>query len=90
MPAAPVIALEYWRLSGLAIPGELKCIAAGAEARDLIGAALAGLQELVARFDDPGTPYRAVPVARNAPRYSDYEHLERVKEWRATEVVDEA
>jgi hypothetical protein len=30
-----------------------------------------------------------VPVARNAPRYSDYEHLERVKEWRATETVDE-
>jgi len=90
VPAAPVTALEYWRLSGLAVPGEVKCIAEGAAARNLLAAALAGLQELVARFDDPGTPYRAVPVARNAPRYSDYEHLERVKEWRATEVVDEA
>ncbi|HKF70473.1 MAG TPA: double-strand break repair protein AddB [Stellaceae bacterium] len=89
VPAASVAALEYWRLSGLAVPGELKCIAEGAEARALIGTALAGLQNLVAWFDDPATPYRAVPVARNAPRYSDYEHLERVKEWRATEVVDE-
>ena len=89
VPASPVAALEYWRLSGLAVPGELRCIAEGVKARALIAAALAGLQELVSRFDDPETPYRAVPVARNAPRYSDYEHLERVKEWRATEVADE-
>jgi len=89
VPATPVAALEYWRLSGLAVPGELKCIAEGAKARALIAAALTGLRELITQFDDPATPYRAVPVARNAPRYSDYEHLERVKEWRATEVVDE-
>src|SRR4029077_8479629 len=97
--AAPVTSLEYWRLSGLAVAGEVKCIAEGAAARDLIAAALAGLRglraaggglrELVARCDDPLPPYRAVPIARNAPRYSDYEHLERVKEWRATEVADE-
>jgi ATP-dependent helicase/nuclease subunit B len=89
VPAAPVTSLEYWRLSGLAVAGEVKCIAEGADARDLISAALTGLRDLVERFDDPATPYRAVPVARNAPRYSDYEHLERVKEWRATETVDE-
>jgi ATP-dependent helicase/nuclease subunit B len=87
--AAPVTSLEYWRLSGLAVPGEIKCIAEGAEARVMISAALTGLRGLVERFDDPATPYRAVPIARNAPRYSDYEHLERVKEWRATETVDE-
>ena len=90
VPAATVAALEYWRLSGLAVPGELKCIAEGTEARTLVENALAGLQELIARFDDPATPYRAVPIAKNAPRYSDYEHLERVKEWRATEEVEEA
>jgi ATP-dependent helicase/nuclease subunit B len=89
VPAAPVTALEYWRLSGLAIPGEIRRVAAGGHARDLIAAALAGLRELVERFDDPATPYRAVPVAKNAPRYSDYEHLERVKEWRAAEEADE-
>jgi ATP-dependent helicase/nuclease subunit B len=89
VPAAPVASLEYWRLSGLAIPGELKCIAEGAEARAHIATALAGLEALIAQFDDPETPYRAVPIAKNAPRYSDYEHLERVKEWRATEVPEE-
>ena len=90
VPPAPVASLEYWRLSGLAIPGELRCIAENGDARTLVAAAVAGLQALIAQFDDPATPYRAVPVARNAPRYSDYEHLERVKEWRATEVVEEA
>ncbi|HLJ19951.1 MAG TPA: double-strand break repair protein AddB, partial [Stellaceae bacterium] len=70
VPAALIASLEYWRLSGLAIPGELKCIAEGAEARALIAKSLAGLQALIAQFDDPATPYRAVPVAKNAPRYS--------------------
>ncbi len=89
VPPAAVTALEYWRLSGLAVPGELRRIAEGAAAREMIATALAGLTELIARFDSAATPYRAVPVARNAPRYSDYEHLERVKEWRATEAAEE-
>ena len=83
VPGADIAALEYWRLSGLATAGEIKKIAAGAEAAALAAAARAGLAELVARFDEPTTAYRAVPVARNAPRFSDYAHLERVKEWRA-------
>ena len=39
---------------------------------------------LIARFDDPRTPYRAVPRPERAPRYSDYVHLARVKEWSVT------
>jgi hypothetical protein len=34
----------------------------------------------IARFDDPRTAYRAVPVEKWRPRYSDYTHLERVGE----------
>jgi hypothetical protein len=34
---------------------------------------------LVQRFDDPATPYLAVPVPARQPRFSDYEHLERVR-----------
>jgi ATP-dependent helicase/nuclease subunit B len=83
VPSTGVAALEYWRLSGLATAGEIKVIAAGAAAAVLVEAARAGLQDLVVSFDDPATPYRAVPVARNAPRFSDYVHLERIKEWRA-------
>ncbi len=45
--------------------------------------ARAGLAQLVAAFDDPETPYESRPRAEWAPRYSDYEHLARVKEWSA-------
>ncbi len=49
--------------------------------RKHITQALAGLRALIACFDDPATPYRAVPWPDHAPRYSDYTHLARVKEW---------
>ena len=88
VPPATIAALEYWRLSGLATPGEIQDIAPGDEAA-LVAAARAGLVDLVTRFDDPATPYRAAPVARNAPHFSDYAHLERVKEWRGAEEEEE-
>jgi ATP-dependent helicase/nuclease subunit B len=89
VPASHVAALEYWRLSGLAAAGEIKVVAAGAAATALVEAARTGLWDLVVSFDDPATAYRAVPVARNSPRFSDYAHLERVKEWRAGEGGEE-
>ena len=85
VPAGLATGLEYWRLSGLATAGEIKAIAEGDDVAPLIAATLAGLSDLVTRFDDPRTPYHAVPVPDNAPRYSDYTHLERVKEWRASD-----
>ncbi len=50
------------------------------------------LIDLVARYDDPATPYevkrRAGPFA-NAYRYDDYEQLARVKEWLTQEAEEE-
>ena len=40
-------------------------------------------QVVVARFDDPKTPYHAVPRPDRAPVFSDYAHLARIKEWSA-------
>jgi ATP-dependent helicase/nuclease subunit B len=83
--AAPVAALEYWRLTGGDPPGEVIALAKdGGGLRALIGEAVQGLAVLVMKFDDPRTPYRAVPRPEKAPRYSDYEHLARVKEWSVT------
>jgi ATP-dependent helicase/nuclease subunit B len=83
--AAPVAALEYWRLTGGDPPGEIITPAKdGGGLRALIAGALQGLAELVARFDEAQTPYRAVPRPDKAPRYSDYVHLARVKEWSVT------
>ncbi|MCH7592755.1 MAG: hypothetical protein IH989_08260 [Planctomycetes bacterium] len=39
-------------------------------------------------YDDPATPYRARPRPAAAPRFSDYEHLARVKEWSAGAAED--
>jgi ATP-dependent helicase/nuclease subunit B len=43
--------------------------------------AYAGLVALVAKFDNAATPYEARPRPDKAPKYSDYEHLARVREW---------
>ncbi|MBI3710747.1 MAG: double-strand break repair protein AddB [Proteobacteria bacterium] len=88
VPAEAVAILSYWRLRGgepaaeVSTPHEGRN---GADAATLTAAALAGLKDMVARFDDPSTPYAARPRPEFAPRYSDYEHLARVKEWSAVE-----
>jgi ATP-dependent helicase/nuclease subunit B len=82
--AAPVEELAFWHVSGLDPPGrECPVAANGAELRTRIDDALAGLARLIATFDDAATPYRSTPRPEKAPRYSDYTHLARVKEWSA-------
>lgn len=41
----------------------------------------AGLKSLFHAFDDPDMPYYAQPFPLKSPRYNDYLHLSRVKEW---------
>jgi ATP-dependent helicase/nuclease subunit B len=79
--AGDVTALDYWRLSGSEPAGQVR--GTGGDAGELAGEAHAGLLELIARFDDPATPYEARPRPAQAPRYSAYEHLARIKEWMA-------
>ena len=81
LAGAEVAELVYWRLSGGTPPGEIVPIKA--EPSELAAEARDGLAELVARFDQEETPYRSLPRPAWAPRYSDYEHLARVKEWSA-------
>ncbi|HZL60503.1 MAG TPA: double-strand break repair protein AddB [Stellaceae bacterium] len=79
---AEVEALLYWRLSGGEPPGEDKAAARGAAAvAALADRAKEGLARLIAAFDRPETPYRSWPNPSRGPRYSDYVHLARVKEW---------
>ena len=46
------------------------------------------IKELVALFDFECTPYLARPNPKHLPKYSDYEHLARVKEWSTEESDD--
>ncbi|MBL28631.1 MAG: double-strand break repair protein AddB [Rhodospirillaceae bacterium] len=80
--AAQVARLLYWRLAGGDPAGESRD-AGDSDAAALAAQALEGLGQLVARFDDPGTPYyaRPHPWPEIAPRFSPYEHLARVREW---------
>jgi ATP-dependent helicase/nuclease subunit B len=70
-------ALEYWRLGGRVSAGQ-RCPIDDGDPAVLVERALAKLRALIGLFDDPATPYLAVPVPSRRPRFSDYEHLERV------------
>ncbi|GAB4395015.1 MAG: double-strand break repair protein AddB [Kiloniellaceae bacterium] len=80
LPPGPVGSLAFWRLSGGTPPGEVQA-ASKADPGALATEALEGLKRLVARFDDPQTPYACRPRPELAPRFSDYDHLSRLAEW---------
>jgi ATP-dependent helicase/nuclease subunit B len=76
--AGAIASLEHWRLGGG--PGGERLPLGDDDPSALIDRVLGEIQAFIARFDDPRTPYRAVPVAKWQPRYSDYKHLERLDE----------
>jgi ATP-dependent helicase/nuclease subunit B len=87
---ASVAELAYWKLGGGDPAGKvMQREDDSTELRALIDRTLAGMHALIAAFDDPATPYFAVPRPEKAPRYSDYTHLERQKEWLAGEEEEE-
>jgi ATP-dependent helicase/nuclease subunit B len=82
IPARTVTELAFWRLTGGEPPAEISPAGGkGADPAELARAARLGLERLVARYDDEGTPYRSLPRPERAGRYRDYDHLARVAEW---------
>lgn len=79
VPKGEIESMAFWRLTGGPTPGERVCVRG--EMAEIVAEAEERLLRLVAAFDAPGTPYRARPRPDAAPRYSDYEHLARVREW---------
>ncbi|MFQ5958008.1 MAG: double-strand break repair protein AddB [Alphaproteobacteria bacterium] len=78
VPAGDIGALAYWRLTG----GEpVTEVVEFDDATALAEAAADGLARMISAFDDPETPYHARPDPGKAPRFSDYGHLARVREW---------
>ena len=74
----------YLKLGG-AIGGEERH--AGGKGEDIGSLAeqhLGGLQTLLNAFACEDTPYLSRPFPKFVPRFSDYDHLARVKEWSAT------
>ncbi len=83
VPKGKLDALSFWHLHGRNDGGNEHVVDGETEA--LAAEARKGLSELIAKFDDPKTPYEARPNPAYAPVYSDYGHLARVKEWAAGE-----
>lgn len=80
------LALQYWKMSGGSQPVKGTIIGQADPKKEqtvdhLIKQASKGLTALVAAFNNPLTPYLAVPNPDKAPTYDDYAHLARVKEW---------
>ncbi len=86
VPAGTVDELLYVRLSGGREPGTGKPL--DIDVAEVAADALAGLERLVAAFDDPDMPYRSRPRPMFLSRFADYDHLARVKEWAAASGED--
>lgn len=87
--AAPVQDLLFWHVTGSRAGGtEKSACGKDSTADTLAEEALEGLRGLVMAFDHQDTPYEPRPHPDYAPRYSDYQHLARVKEWASGEGED--
>ncbi|MEM9469587.1 MAG: double-strand break repair protein AddB [Pseudomonadota bacterium] len=84
-----VASLSYWVVDGKSQQINEKRI----DDNDMIEAienCRAGLTELIQKFQQEETPYYAIPNPEKTPRYNDYEHLARIKEWSALDDQSEA
>lgn len=80
IPTGKVNKLSYWRLGNK--------ITEITETDKVLVQTRENLQKLISAFDFETTPYLARPNPKYVPKYSEYDHLERIKEW-ATEEDDE-
>ncbi len=72
--------IGYWKLSGTS--EHSNAIMYGEELETWLTETREGLIRLLKTFDNPETPYLSCPDTERSPKYNDYEHLARVKEWR--------
>ncbi len=79
--------LGYWVIKGGADAGSTTEIFGPLD--DLLNKTQQGLEHLILAFENPDTPYHAIPNPENAPRFNDYEHLSRLKEWGAQNDTEE-
>ena len=80
VPAEDAVELLYVKLSGGRDPGEEKPIKL--DIPELIDKTLTGVNRLISQYADPDRPYLSVPRPQFENRYSDYDHLARIAEWR--------
>lgn len=67
--------LGYWVLNGKDKASEVFA------AYEFLDDLQQNLEALIAVFDDPDVPYYSLPRSAYIPRFNDYEHLARMREW---------
>ena len=77
----------YLKLGGPEGGEERDAAGARAVVAELADKHLDELKALLDAFTELGTPYLSRPFPKFASRFSDYDHLARVKEWSATSAV---
>ena len=70
--------LQYWVLSG---PAGGSITALDETLETLSDQTHESLKQLIQIYDDPDMPYMSLPRPDQAPRFNDYEHLARIREW---------
>lgn len=78
-----VFNLSYWQLSGGDTAGETTTLQKPEKLIKAKENAMEGLQNLIDSFNDQDVAYLSIPRTDNLPRFNDYEHLARIKEWTA-------
>ena len=81
------IQLFYWQLAGH--HGRIADVVEVTPQGLNVAKVLVQLQELVKHFSRAETPFLPEPDAASRPKFSDYRHLARVREWRPQEVKDD-
>ncbi len=82
----PLTGMEYWPLSGGDPAGAVRDVAGNTDPVQLASYARSRLEALIARFDDPTTPYLSYPLGiptQRAGQPGPFDHLARVREWAA-------
>jgi len=85
-----VTKLSYWIVNGSKGGGSIITLDKPGDLVEAKENARAGLESLIAKFDSPSMPYYSLPRPEYAPRYNDYEHLARVREWAALDEEEAA
>lgn len=87
-PAAPCAYLGYWVLNGNDKHTEISGPKDNVE--DIIEDTKTALTHLIETFANDAVPYLSLPRPDKTPRFNDYEHLARVKEWAALDEAEDA
>lgn len=82
--------LAYWRLASKIQNAKITSVLnKKSEEDNLIEQTYLGLKKLITIFNDENVAYESCPAPKIAPRYNDYEHLSRAKEWLTQEDEEE-